>query len=130
MAVGSANTFEVLRLTEPLNFWAGLDIATGEIVDRQHPQHGQRVTGKALVLPPGEGSSSNTSVLVETVRVGTAPGVVIIQQHDPIVEVAAAVAREIYGHGLDVLIVSRQTYEELQTGASFVRPVERAASEE
>src|SRR5690606_41223265 len=60
----------VLRLEEPLSFWGGVDIATGVITDRNHPQAGESVTGKVLVVPHTRGSSSTSSVRSEERRVG------------------------------------------------------------
>jgi predicted aconitase with swiveling domain len=37
---------EVLHLDEPLSFWGGLDAATGEVIDRHHPQSGLSVAGR------------------------------------------------------------------------------------
>ena len=40
-----------LVLDEPLSFWGGLDPATGEIAEANHPQRGEVVTGRMLVMP-------------------------------------------------------------------------------
>lgn len=52
-----------LVLAEPLSLWGGLDSQTGEIIDRRHPQCGKTVTGRALVMTAGRGSSSASSIL-------------------------------------------------------------------
>ena len=67
---GSASG-EALVLSEPLSFWGGLDPASGRIIDRHHPQLGEVVSGKVLVLPRGRGSSSSSTTLAEALSLGT-----------------------------------------------------------
>ena len=85
-----------LVLDEPLSFWGGVDAATGTIVDRAHPQFGQSITGRILVLPQGRGSSSSSSVLAECIRAGTGPAGIVLEQPDPILVIGALVAAELY----------------------------------
>ena len=48
-----------LVLSQPLSFWGGIDVSTGRIIDRTHPDVGKSVTGAILVMPGGRGSSSS-----------------------------------------------------------------------
>ena len=57
---------EALVLAEPLSFWGGVDPVTGTVIDARHPQRGECVAGRVLVMPAGRGSSSSSSVLAET----------------------------------------------------------------
>lgn len=107
---------EALVLDEPLSFWGGVDPATGEIVDRRHPQRGELVTGRVLVMPSGRGSSSSSSVLAETVRAGTAPAAVLLRHPDAIVALGAFVAEELYGVSLPVIVLDETDYAALRTG--------------
>jgi predicted aconitase with swiveling domain len=97
---------EVLVLDEPLSFWGGIDPATGAIVDVHHPQRGEVVAGRVLVMPSGRGSSSSSSVLAEAVRAGTAPAAIVLREPDPIVALGAIVARELYGIALPVVVAT------------------------
>ncbi len=112
---GSASG-EVLVLDEPLSFWGGLDPASGRIVDRRHPQHGERVTGRILALPSGRGSSSSSSVLAEAVRAGTAPAAVLLRVPDEIVALGLLVAKELYGRTAPVVVLRERDYRALGTG--------------
>jgi hypothetical protein len=105
--VAGAAEGEALVLDEPLSFWGGVDPATGTIVDVHHPQRGERVTGRVLVMPSGRGSSSSSSVLAEAVRAGTAPAAIVLLEPDPIIALGAIVARELYGVGLPVVVIDR-----------------------
>jgi predicted aconitase with swiveling domain len=98
---------DVLALTEPLSFWGGLDPATGAITDVHHPQHGETVTGKILVMPTGRGSSSSSSVLTEAIRARTAPAAIVLADSDPIVALGAIVADELYGTVVPIVEVAQ-----------------------
>jgi predicted aconitase with swiveling domain len=104
--VGGEATGEVLILDEPLSFWGGVDPATGAVIDTRHPQRGENVAGRVLVLPSGRGSSSSSSVLAEAIRAGTAPAAIVLAEPDPILALGAIVARELYGHSLPVVVIA------------------------
>ena len=106
----------VLHLDEPLSFWGGLDAATGEVIDRHHPQSGQSVAGRVLVMHSGRGSSSGSSVLLEAVRCGTAPAAIVMVEPDAIVALGAIVASELYDFTLPVVLVNESVMAELCTG--------------
>ena len=93
---------EPLVLTEPLSFWGGVDPNTGVIIDVRHPQSGEVVSGRVLIMPAGRGSSSSASVLAEMIRLGTAPSRVVLDQPDPILLLGAWVAEELYGLELEI----------------------------
>jgi predicted aconitase with swiveling domain len=109
LAAGEAEG-EVLALAEPLSFWGGLDVETGAVIDRRHPQLGAVVTGRVLLMPSGRGSSSSSSVLAEAVRRGTGPAAVLLGEPDPIVALGALVAAELYGRRLPVGVLDEAGY--------------------
>ena len=86
-----------LVLLEPLSFWGGVEVATGAIIDRSHPDLGKNIAGKILVMPSGRGSSSSSSVLAEAIRRGAAPAGILLARPDPILTVGAIVAASLYG---------------------------------
>jgi predicted aconitase with swiveling domain len=95
-AAGDAEAL-ALVLSAPLSFWGGIDVGTGRIIDRSHPDLGRSITGRILVMPGGRGSSSSSSVLAETIRCGTGPAGIILSIPDPILTVGALVAQALYG---------------------------------
>ena len=95
-----------LVLTEPLSFWGGVDVASGAIIDHSHPQFGQSVRGRILVMPGGRGSSSSSSVLAETLRRGSGPVGIVMARPDPIITVGGIVARSLYGVACPVVVCS------------------------
>jgi predicted aconitase with swiveling domain len=94
-----------LVLGESLSLWGGLDPATGLIVDVRHPDRGATVTGRVLVMPAARGSSSSASVLAEAVRAGTAPSAIVLGEADLILAIGAAVAEELYGELVPIIVV-------------------------
>ncbi len=114
--VEGSSSGTALVLAEPLSLWGGLNPDTGEIIDRRHPQAGQTVTNRVLVLPSGRGSSSASSILLEAVKQGTAPAAIITSETDGILALGAAVAREMYDRSPPVLVLSGNDYGKIQTG--------------
>ncbi len=114
MVAGEASG-EVLRLDEPLSFWGGLDPTTGRIIDRRHPQVGESVADRVLVMPSGKGSSGGSSVLCEAVRAGTGPRAVLMAEPDEIIALGAVVADELYGRLVPVVVLA-EGIDGLHTG--------------
>jgi hypothetical protein len=94
-----------LLLDEPLSLWGGVDPASGQIIDANHPQRGASVRGRVLVMRSGRGSSSSASILAEAVRAGTAPAAILLGEPDLILSIGAAVAEELYGVRVPVRVV-------------------------
>jgi predicted aconitase with swiveling domain len=107
-----------LVLDEPLSLWGGLDPATGQVIELRHPQHGARITGRVLVLPAARGSSSSASVLAEAVRAGTAPAAIVLGEPDLILALGAAVAEELYGVQIPILVLPPEDLAAIQDGAT------------
>ncbi len=93
-----------LVLAEPLSFWGGVAVDSGEIIDQSHPDRGENVAGRILVMPGGRGSSSSASVLAEAIRLGVAPAAIILARPDPILTVGALVARSLYGRACPIAV--------------------------
>lgn len=105
LLVGGAAAGDLVALVEPLSFWGGVDDESGRIIDRHHPQFGTGLAGTALLMGATRGSSSSTSTLLECIRRGTAPAMLLLTDTDPILVIAAVVAWEIYGHGPTVVLL-------------------------
>ncbi|HJR59874.1 MAG TPA: DUF126 domain-containing protein [Vicinamibacterales bacterium] len=95
-----------LVLAEPLSLWGGVDVESGRIIDRSHPDLGKTVSGTILVMPGGRGSSSSASVLAEALRRGTGPAGIVLAIADPILTIGALVARSLYGIRCPVVVGS------------------------
>ena len=113
--VAGAAAGPLLVLDQPLSFWGGLDPATGEVIDRRHPQSGRIVAGTVLAMPFGRGSSSASSILGEAIRLGTAPVGILLREPDEIVALGAIVAAELYDAVCPVIALG-DGYESLRSG--------------
>lgn len=109
---------DVLKLTEPLSLWGGVDLQTGCIVDASHSQRGAVLANRLLVMPGSRGSSSSSSALVELARTGRAPAGVITTRSDPILTIGALVADYLYGAAIPMLIVSDEDFVKIRCGTT------------
>ncbi len=106
-------------LDEPLSFWGGLDAETGLIIDKRHPQAGQCISGKILVMSSGRGSSSAASVLAEAIHRGMGPGALVMRESDEIIVLGAIVAELLYGVTTPVVLVSAATMADIAIGETI-----------
>jgi predicted aconitase with swiveling domain len=107
-----------LVLDEPLSLWGGLDPASGRVIEPRHPQRGAEVAGRVLVMPAARGSSSSASVLAEAVRAGTAPSGIVLGELDLILAIGAAVAEELYGVQVPIVVVAPDELAAVRDGAA------------
>jgi len=107
---------EALISSEPLSFWGGYDHRDGSIIDRRHPLSGKIAAGKILGIPYTRGSSTTTAVLVESVKVNTAPAAIICNRIEAFLSLAAIVANELYGKRVPILFTEPEEFDTLKTG--------------
>lgn len=107
---GSAEA-DVMRLGAPLSFWGGFDPLSGIILDNNHPQKGQSLKGRILVMPATRGSGGTPGGVAEAIRNGSGPVAVIMGEGDVNVMVGAAVAQQLYGLTCPILEVSGADYD-------------------
>lgn len=100
----------VIVLDVPLSLWGGYDPVTGTIIDEHHPQVGAVLTGAVVVMASGRGSSSASSVLVESARLGTLPVAFVVRYADEILTTGAIVADELYGRPSPIVVVDDDAY--------------------
>ncbi|WP_347558069.1 DUF126 domain-containing protein [Robbsia sp. KACC 23696] len=99
-------TGEAFLLEKPLSFWGGYDSVSGKIIDRDHPQAGESLTGKIMVMSQAKGSSSSSSVLAEAIRNGTGPIGIVLKERDLIISIGSIVAAELYNLAIPVVCLS------------------------
>lgn len=119
---------EALFTDEPLSFWGGYNARDGKIIDTHHELCGASAAGKVLVLPGARGSSTGSGILLEAIRLGTAPAAMILKRRDAILGLGAIVGRELYSKILPLVIVSEQDFDLLHK-ASRIHIDERGVIE-
>lgn len=112
-ATGDAEA-PVLFLDEPLNAWGGLDSLTGRIVDTRHPQVGESVAGRLLVLLGTRGSGTNAQIMAETWALGVGPAGVLLGRPDSVLMTGAIVAEELYGVTCPVAVADLAAFNHLR----------------
>ncbi len=115
LVAGSASGVALVS-DEPLSFWGGYDQNTGEIIDRRHPLSGERAAGRVLALRASRGSSTTAAVLLEAVRLGTAPAALITAQRDTFLTLASIVADEMYQRPIPIIVVTPDEFSLLRSG--------------
>lgn len=106
----------VIRLSAPLSLWGGYDLESGRVCDVNHPQCGEILAGKILVMPGGRGSSSSSSILLESARMSVNPLAIIVTEKDPIIVIGALVAADLYKVEIPVVLLDAARLESLSSG--------------
>lgn len=110
---GPAAQATALALTAPISFWGGVDPKTGVIADPRHPENGQQVSGKVLLVPETVGSSSAAAILLELVHGKRAPAAIVLHEPDAILLLGLVVAKEMGYPTPIALRLDRERFAEL-----------------
>ena len=110
----------VLACAEGLSFWGGVDPGSGRIIDAHHPNHGQSVAGKILLMPTSRGSCSGSGVLLQLALSGHAPAALVFCEAEEVLTLGALVAGHIFGRPIATLRLSAAAYARL-AGAETAR---------
>lgn len=111
--VGGAAQGDVLAIAQGISFWGGIDPDTGRIIDIHHPNHGQSVAGKILLMPSSRGSCSGSGVLLQLALDGNAPAALVFCEREEILTLGALVASRIFGCPVPVVQLRRPAYARL-----------------
>jgi predicted aconitase with swiveling domain len=114
---GTANG-SVLHLEEPLSFWGGFDPLTGAIVDVHHPQRGEVLASRILLMASSRGSGTAPGALAESIRRRTGPAALVMIEPDVNLAIGAAVAAALFGRSIPVLTVSPDDFVIIATWAT------------
>lgn len=94
-----------LRLDEPLSFWGGFDPSTGVVIDQSHPQVGQSLTDRIVLVPGSRGSAGTPGVVAESLRAGTGPLALIVTKADINLTAGVLVAASLYDIECPLILV-------------------------
>lgn len=112
-----ATSAATLFLETSLSFWGGFDQATGKIIDQYHPQSGQSISGKIILMVESKGSGTASGALAEALRRGIGPAAIILVNPDVNLAIGSAVAEQLYGAICPVLQVSQKDLDTLHSMA-------------
>ena len=103
----------LLHLEEAVSFWGAVDPLTGKIIDRRHPQFGECIHDRIVLLPYSVGSSSGSAILLETLYRDCGPAGIILGQPDQILTLGAVVAREMEYANIPVVQLDAENFHQL-----------------
>ncbi len=109
-----------ITLAEPLNAWGGLDPSTGEIIHHSHPQRGQSLAGRVLVMQESRGSGTNAQVFAQAWANGCGPRAVVLATADFVLCVGAVVSQELYAVQCPVVVLDAADYNAIAEGDAIV----------
>jgi len=101
---------KVLVCEEGLSFWGGVDPHTGAIIDTHHPNHGDSVSGKCLLMPTSRGSCSGSGVLLQLALNERAPAMIIFNELEQVLTLGSIVCDRIFGVPVPIICLSQQNY--------------------
>ena len=93
----------VLRLSQPISFWGGVDPSNGRITQPLHPNSGAEISGTILTLPGMIGSSSSSAIMLELIYNDVAPAALVMADVDAILGLGVVAAEEIGLNSMPVL---------------------------
>lgn len=104
-------TAEILYCTSEIPGWGGIDTKSGRIVEVGHPQYGQSMAGKILVIPGAKGASGWSGQFHIAKLNGFAPVGVVTRSLNTKLALGLAVI------GVPALIdLPEEAYDEIATG--------------
>ena len=106
----------LLVLERPLSFWGGVDPETGRVSDPRHPQYGEPLGGRILVMERAIGSSSSSAIMLELLRNDVAPAAIVLGSTDAILVLGVLVAEELGYPSIPLVDVGRDGFKRIRDG--------------
>lgn len=103
----------VLTCAQGVSFWGGVSAENGVIQDAHHPQHGESLAGKIVLMPTSRGSCSGSGVLLELALNGHAPAALVFREGEGILTLGALIAARMFERPLAIVRLSRASYDRL-----------------
>jgi len=87
---------------EPIGFYGGVDVKTGEIIESGHPLEGRSIKGKILVFPHGKGSTVGSYIIYGLKKLGNAPLAIVTENIDTVTAVGVIISEIPCIDGVDI----------------------------
>lgn len=110
----------VLHCQEGLSFWGGVDPQTGVILDTHHPQYGECVAGKFLLMPSSRGSCTGSAVLLGLALAGHAPAALVFREAEDVLTLGAIIANNMFEANIAVSRLNPEAYRALSNESEAV----------
>lgn len=112
---------EAIVSNEPIGFYGGIDISTGNVIEKNHPLEGRNVKGKILVFPCGKGSTVGSYVIYGLKKNGVAPKGIINRETETIVATGVILA--------SIPCVDQIEIEKIKDGDTIILDADNASVE-
>ncbi|MDG1217814.1 MAG: DUF126 domain-containing protein, partial [Amylibacter sp.] len=101
---------DIVICDEGLSFWGGVDPNTGVIIDTHHPNRGEKLSGKIVLMPTSRGSCSGSGVLLQLAQNGNAPAALIFREVEDILTLGAMIAERLFDKNIAVIRLVPKIY--------------------
>ena len=101
---------DIVVCNEGVSFWGGVDPDTGVIIDIHHPNCGEQLSGKIVLMPTSRGSCSGSGVLLQLAQNGNAPAALIFRENEDILILGAMIAERLFNKKIAILRLTTNIY--------------------
>lgn len=105
---------------DSFSFLGGVDFNNGVICDYRHANYNQNIKGNIFVFPFIKGSTVVGPIVMEMIRLGTAPAGIINIRTDPLLMTGPLLYKHFYNHTLPIVNVSEEDYKLLEGAEEIV----------
>ena len=112
---------DILLCDEGLSFWGGVNADTGVIQDALHPQFGECLAGRIVLMPTSRGSCTGSGVLLNLAMIGRAPAALVFREAEDVLTLGAVVTARMFNLHIAVVRLDPADYDALaaQPGATL-----------
>ena len=111
--ISDSKRIKLVYSNDSFSFVGGVNIQPGDISEYRHANYQENITGKAFAFPFGRGSSGAGLVLMEMLRIGTAPAAIINVHTDPVILTGPLICKHFYNQILPVINLTEEDYQKL-----------------
>ena len=104
---------QILVCEEGLSFWGGVDPDTARIIDVHHPNYGDIVSRKIVMMSSSRGSCSGSGVLLQLALKGLAPAALIFCEPESILTLGAIISDRLFDCPIPIIRLERRLYSAL-----------------
>jgi len=110
---------------EGLSFWGGVDPQSGVIIDAHHPNHGDCISGKCLLMPTSRGSCSGSGVLLQLALNKSGPAAIIFNEPEQVLTLGAVVCDRIFGIKIPIIYLTKEDYLDVASATTMTLAEQR-----
>lgn len=118
--IGKNLEVDLIFSFDPISFVGGVNIQNGDVSDYRHKNYKENITNKAFAFPFGKGSSGAGLVLMEMLRLKTAPAAIINIHTDPVILTGPLISKHFYNEILPIINLKEEDYKKLE-GAKKIK---------